>query len=36
MGRPVDDGPDVRRWGERYRRFYLWSGERYGVVAVDP
>jgi DNA polymerase/3'-5' exonuclease PolX len=35
MGRPVDTGPDVRRWGERYRRFYLWSCDRYGVVAVD-
>jgi hypothetical protein len=35
MGRPVDDGPDVRRWGERYRRFYLWSCDRYGIVAVD-
>jgi DNA polymerase/3'-5' exonuclease PolX len=35
MGRPVDNGPDVRRWGERYRRFYLWGNDRYGVVAVD-
>jgi hypothetical protein len=35
MGRPVDDGSDVRRWGERYRRFYLWSCDRYGIVAVD-
>jgi DNA polymerase/3'-5' exonuclease PolX len=35
MGRPVDDGPDVRRWGERYKRFCLWANDRYGIVAVD-
>jgi hypothetical protein len=35
MGRPVDNGPDVRRWGERYKRFYLWANDRYGIVAVD-
>jgi DNA polymerase/3'-5' exonuclease PolX len=35
MGRPVGDGRDVRRWGERYKRFYLWANDRYGIVAVD-
>jgi DNA polymerase/3'-5' exonuclease PolX len=35
MGKPVGNGPDVRRWGERYRRFYLWANDRYGVAAVD-
>jgi hypothetical protein len=35
MGKPVDAGPDLRRWGERYKRFYLWANDRYGIVAVD-
>jgi DNA polymerase/3'-5' exonuclease PolX len=35
MGKPVNNDPDVRRWGERYRRFYLWANDRHGIVAVD-
>ena len=35
MGLPFVHVPDVRRWGERYKRFYVWSSRQHGIVAVD-
>ncbi|MBI5957894.1 MAG: hypothetical protein HY866_04110 [Chloroflexi bacterium] len=32
---PVWAGPDLKRWGERYKRFYLWVNDKQGAVAVD-
>lgn len=35
LGLPFVHTPDVKRWGERYKRFYVWSSKQYGIVAVD-
>jgi DNA polymerase/3'-5' exonuclease PolX len=34
-GQPCAHAPDVRRWGARYKRFYVYVNPRYGIVAVD-
>lgn len=34
-GLPFVHAPDVRRWGARYKRFYVYAHPRYGIVAVD-
>ena len=35
LGLPFVHTTDVRRWGERYKRFYVWASRQYGIVAVD-
>lgn len=35
QNRPFVHAPDVKRWGERYKRFYVWVNEQPGIMAVD-
>jgi DNA polymerase/3'-5' exonuclease PolX len=35
QGQPFVHAPDVRRWGARYKRFYVYVNPRHGIVAVD-